>query len=1123
MNDLEKWLEANGLGGLAALLAASDVDLEILASLTESDLTEIGLSVGNRRRLLRALETDPPRSSAGEPPAQTAAARDETQPESAERRQLTVMFCDLVGSTSLSETLDPEDMRRLLGLYHDCVSAAVTNEGGHVAKFLGDGVLAYFGWPQAMEDAAERALRAGLAAVEKVAQLETTAPGLAASGLSARVGVATGPVVIGDMEGSAARERGAVVGATPNLAARLQDLAKPGTVVTHGATRALVGAAFHLQDQGSHALKGFKDPVQVWSVTGRAETSSRFEAQHGSGLTQFVGRSQELALLEERLRQARGGEGQAVLLSGEAGIGKSRILREFLERRGASGGGLVQLQCASHETNTAFHPFIAELSAACGLRGEDSPELRRAKLKQGLAAFLKAAPAALAYFAALLSLPGEEEDLASVSPQRRKQMTQGFLLQRLKSLAGAGELVVVAEDLHWADPSSLETLEALTGSLADLPILLVATARPEFTPAWGGGRSVTSLSLSRLGRGAGSEVANAAAGGKELPEALMKRIIEQTDGIPLFIEELTKSILETGLLREEEGRFSLDGPLPDMAIPATLQDSLMARLDRLAPVKVVVQAAACIGREFDAGLLSDALGLKQGDLEKALEQLVEAQLVFPVAAGEDARFTFKHALVQDAAYSSLLKEARQALHAKIARALDQRDEADDLDRARHFRAAGAQERAAELYLSGGARSLAASALPEAIGALELGLDCSQGLAAGSARDRLELDLRVALGAARMANFGWAHDSVSQALEPAFPLAMEAQDGASLGPILWGLWVHYQTKAQFDKAHFWLSKLEEAAAAGFGSDLPLVYDMSAGCQCFWEAGFAEALSHTDRLKGLYRQERHSAIAAFANHDPLVFSQHWAGSFAAWISGRPEEALERMEEALDLARRIGHPFNRVFALTAGASCLIYLGETQRLLALCDEAAEVVEQEALGPFADYVLVKQWRGGAYCEAGDFEKGHALASEGNAFWTASGGRICTAMFRSWIAEGLKGLGKIEEALALNAGNIAHCRETGDRYMEPEVLRLQGELHLLLPKPNQMKAEAYFLEAAEESKRRGARSWELRALASQAKLLRRQGRDREARSLLEPALAGFAQGQATRDFKEAETLIQGRG
>ncbi|WP_455373467.1 AAA family ATPase [Limibacillus halophilus] len=1114
MNDLKEWLASNGLESFADLLAENDVDLEILSSLTEGDLTEIGFSIGNRRRLLKALEDNPPGFEGARLPPESQAKADAPLAESAERRQLTVMFCDLVDSTSLSQTLDPEEMRSLLGLYHDSVSEAVAGQGGHVAKLLGDGVLAYFGWPQALEDAAERALRAGLEAVSKVSALD--AGGLA---LEARAGVATGPVVIGDMVGSASSERGAVVGVTPNLAARLQGLAEPGTVVTHAATRALVGSAFELKDKGKHELKGFKEPIHVWAVTGRSETHSRFEAQHGQGLTHFVGRAHEISLLEDRLRQAGRGEGQVVLLSGEAGIGKSRIIREFVERYREKGGALVQFQCSSHETNTAFHPFQAELAGACGLRGEDSAEVRTRKLRKHLAEVFGEDSEAFPHFASLLSLADEEDALSGMSPQRRKQQTQALLIKRLERLSGGKGLVVVAEDLHWADPSSLETLDTMVAGLEDLPILLVATARPEFAPDWGAWRYVTPLSLTRLGKGDGSEVASAVAGGKALPDALMKRIIEQTDGIPLFIEELTKSILEAGLLREVEGRYELNGPLPDLAIPTTLQDSLMARLDRLAPVKTVVQAASCIGREFDADLLGEALELGAKDLHEALEQLIEAQLVFPRRSLEEGRYIFKHALVQDAAYSSLVKSARQALHAKIAAALAAREEADDLELARHFRASGDNEQAAGHYLSGGGRSLAASALPEAIGALELGLTCALALAPGGQRDRLELDLRVALGTARMANYGWAHDSVSEALEPAYSLAIEHDATPALGPILWGLWVHYQTRAEFEEAHHWLSKLESAASQENGGNLPLVYDMSAGCQCFWEADYEEALGHTDRLKSVYRQNKHAEISSFTNHDPLAFSQHWAGSFADWIAGRPENAVERMEEAVELARRIGHPFNHVFALTAGASCLIYLGETKRMFGLCEEAAEVVEVEALGPFADNVLVKQWRGGAHCAEGNFDQGHRLASEGNAFWTASGGRICTAMFRSWIVEGLMGLGRIEEAIEMNEGNIRHCRETGDRYMEPEVLRLQGELMLRKADAGQDAAERFFRDAIEEAKRFGALSWQLRASLSLGALLRDQGREQDARVLLEPLYESFGQGASSKDHVAARRML----
>ena len=937
--------------------------------------------------------------------------------------------------------------------------------------------------------------------------------------LAARVGIATGQVVIGDIMSEAARERGAVAGETPNLAARLQGEARHGEVVINASTMRLAGGAFLLEDRGARALKGFAEPVQVWRVRGLARTGSRFDAAHGESLTEFVGRAHEVGLLLDRWNQAGQGEGQVVLLSGEAGIGKSRILREFTLRLGEGEARILRCQCSPHEINAAFQPLIGEIEAEAGFQPEDTAEARLDRLDRHLAPVFGEDGEARALIAGLLGLPADRYPPVEMAPQRRKQQLIALLTERIAGLARGAPLLLLVEDIHWIDPSSLEALDALVSRVQELPTLMVMTYRPEFTPTWSGQGHITQYSLNRLGRADGQAIAERITGGKPLPEEVMSRILEQTDGVPLFVEELTKTVLEAGFLREEAERYVLDGPLPALAIPTTLQDSLMARLDRLVPVKRVVQAAACIGREFGAGLLREALAMDEEALNDALGQLLEAELIFRRGGAEEALFIFKHALVQDAAYASLLTATRRTLHERLALALERSDEPDTLELARHFGAAGASEKAAGHYLQAGMQSLQASALPEAIGALELGLEAVSRIDPSTARDRLELNIRVALGTARMANFGWAHPSVSEALETAFPLAKGFSDQEALGSILWGLWVHYQTRTNFPRAHEWLDELETVAAENADSDLPLVYDMSAGCQYFWEADYPRALEHTDRLRRVYDRVRHSRITSLTNHDPLVFSQHWAGSFADWIAGRPERSIERLNESVSLARKIGHPFNLVFALTAGASSLVYLRDVEQLLQHCDEALEVVTEEALGPFSEHVNVMQWRGAAEVQRGDFEAGYPRVKAGNDFWTASGGRICTAMFRSWIVLGLQGLGRIDEALTLNTANIEHCRTAGDCYMEPECVRLEGELTLQARPSDLESAEHLFQEAIAIAQAHGAKSWELRAAMSLARLLGSQHRRADAVACLEPVLEWFTEGLQTADLTDAKALV----
>lgn len=1114
MNDLKKWLEKLGLGQHARIFSENDVDLSILLHLSEDDLKELGLSLGHRRKLLAALRDEAPALAAPAPAGSSLPDTLSGSEGDAERRQLTVMFCDLVGSTELSQRLDPEELREVMRRYHDTVARAVIAHQGHVAKLLGDGVLAYFGWPHAHEDQAAMAIHAALAALAAVNDIEA-----AGEPLAARAGIATGQVVIGDMIGEVTQEQGAVAGETPNLAARLQDLARCGEVVINEATRRLAGGSFLLKDGGAQPLKGFADPVAIWRVSRTARTDSRFEAAHGTSLIEFVGREQEIALLLSRWDRARTGEGQVVLLSGEAGIGKSRILRELTTELDDENCLMLRYQCAAHLVNAAFHPIASEIETAAGFLPDDPPERRLDKLERHLGATFGALGETASLYAALLSLPVERYPEIEMAPQRQKHRTIALLIERIARASLERPVVMLIEDIHWIDPSSLEVLDALVERVQELPVLAVMTFRPEFVPQWGGHGHVTMHSLNRLGRSDGRTIAERVTGGKALPKEVLNRILEHTDGIPLFVEELTKTVLEAGFLEERSDSYILTGPLPTLAIPTTLHDSLMARLDRLAPVKRVIQAAACIGREFDADLLAMALQMDAEELSKAIDQLLSAQLIFRRGSVEEAHYIFKHALVQDTAYGSLLVTTRRNLHERLAIALEQTEDPDPLDLARHYLAAGASKRAANLYLTAGRRSLQASALPEAIGALELGLQEVEAIAPSTERDRLELDLRVALGTARMANFGWAHLSVAEALESAFPLARKFGDQDALGSILWGLWVHYQTRTDFPRAHEWLSELETVARENAESELPAVFEMSAGCQYFWEADYARALEHTDHLKSIYDPERHTRITSLTNHDPLVFAQHWAGSLADWIVGNPDRSVERLEEAVSLARKTGHPFNSAFAMSAGVTSLLYRGEAEKVLTYADEVERIVNEEALGAFSLNVLVYQWRGAAHIFLGRFDEGFSLVKQGNDFWNMSGGRICNAMFQSWIALGLQGLGKIEEASELIDLAILHCVETGDRFMEPECIRLRGELSLQAEDPDFDAAERLFREAIVIAERHGAKSWKLRAAMSLARLLQSQDRCAEAAACLEPVLNWFTEGVETADLRQADNLL----
>ena len=1112
--DVAAWLRQLGLERYAPVFRENEIDWEVVADLTEADLEKLGLPLGPRKKLLKAIAAlSAPSSAHPRDEAPSGAIAQE-----AERRQLTVMFCDLAGSTELAEELDPEQLRALMGRYHDVVARAVTDHEGHVAKLLGDGVLAYFGWPQAHEDDAERAVRTALAAVASVGAMEG-----AGRPLAARAGIATGPVVVGDVSGEAASERGAVSGATPNLAARLQALAAPGEVVIGEGTRRLVAGAFDLEERGRQSVKGFTKPLAVWRVRGVARTASRFEALHGARLTGFVGRREELGLLTDRWARARSGEGQVVLVSGEAGIGKSRLVREFEAVLAVEDCQPLRYQCSPHETDAAFQPIAAEIADTAGLAPDQPPETRLDRLEDYLAAVFVDTDEAMPLLAPLLGLPIERYPPVEMAPQRRKQRVIALLAERIARLSRDGPLALLVEDIHWIDPSSLEAFEAIVARARDLPILAVMTHRPEFSPPWAGHGHATLHSLDRLGHGEGRAIVERVAGGKTMPAEVLERILARTDGVPLFIEELTRAVLEAGVLEERHDRYVLDGPLPEFAIPMTLQDSLMARLDRLASAKRVIQAAACIGREFDAELLATALGAEPEELVEPLNQLVGAQLVF--RRGVEGRYVFKHALVQDAAYASLLTTTRRSLHERLAAELEKTGSPDPLELARHHFEAGAKDRAAELYLAAGRRLIGSSAAVEAIGALGRGLRATQALSPSERRDRLELQLRAGLGTARTMLGGWQQPSVLEVLKPAYDLARKLNERDLLGGIFWLISSHFAARADIESTRRWVRDFRPIATAeeNADTDLPIIHCLAASNTHFWMAELDDAVACVDRLERIYRPERHVRIAELINHDPISHAQNFGGSLAEWIRGYPDRAFARLDKAVRRAREVRHPFDLMFNLTAGASCLIYLDHTERLLAQCDEAEQVAQEEALGPFAELVCIAQWRGAGLIRRGDFERGYALVKEGNDFWNAIGGRLCDALFKSWIVEGLRGLGRIDEGLEVNARTIAHCRETGDRFMEAECVRMRGELVLAGQPPDVEAAERLFREAIAIAQAQKAKSWELRAATSLARLWAAHGRHAEARNVLASAHGWFAQGFDTPDLERAKRLLQELG
>ena len=761
--DIGGWLRRLGLEKYQAAFRENEIDEAVLRSLTHETLKELGVTaVGHRLKLLdaiAALRTDGVIKPASIDEVTEIAAPSETPADRGERRQVTVMFSDLVGSTALSARMDPEDLREVISAYQKCVAQTVKGFGGYVAKYMGDGVLVYFGYPQAHEDDAERAVRGGLAVIEAVGRLSSVEP------LQARIGIGTGVVVVGDLVGSGdAQERG-VVGETPNLAARLQAVATPGTIAIDTTTHRLLGGLFEYRDLGGVEAKGFANRVRAYEVVRPSMVESRFEALR-TATTPLVGRDEELDLLRRRWEQAKRGEGCVVLISGEPGIGKSRITETVVESLSSEPHTRLRYFCSPHHQDSALYPSIAQLERAAGFRREDTVEERLEKLEAVLAQGTNDLSQVVPLLADLLSVPtGERYPPLDLSPQKRKEKTLQAQVAQLEGLAARQPVLMVWEDVHWSDPTTRESLDLIIDRVPHLRVLMILTFRPEFTSSWTGRPHVTLLTLNRLPRRQGAEMIAYVTGGKALPKEILDQIVDRTDGVPLFIEELTKTIVESGIVSEVGDHYAVAGPIAPLAIPSSLHASLLARLDSLAPTREVAQIGAALGRSFSYGLISAVAEMPKQKLDGALDQLSKAELIFRRGVPPDAEYTFKHALVQDAAYSTLLRNRRQQLHARIATALETRFPeiagAEPAVLAQHCTEAGLTDKAVGYLLKAGQQGVARSAMKEAVSQLRKGLDLLANLPNDTRRRQRELDLQITLGQALTASQHYAAPEVGQ--------------------------------------------------------------------------------------------------------------------------------------------------------------------------------------------------------------------------------------------------------------------------------------------------------------------------------------------------------------------------
>jgi class 3 adenylate cyclase/tetratricopeptide (TPR) repeat protein len=1060
--------------------------------------------------MLRAIRDLGNASVAVTAPSAPAAA-EPTRKDDAERRQLTVMFCDLVGSTALSAKLDPEDLRTVIGAYHRCCTELVERNGGFVAKFMGDGILAYFGYPQAHEHDAERAVRAGLALVEAVPKLETAA----GVPLQVRVGIATGLVVVGDLVGSGAAQEQAVVGETPNLAARLQALAEPGGVVIASSTRRLTGGLFEYRDLGTVALKGFAENVPAWQVLGEGAAESRFEALRAT-TTPLIGREEEIDLLLRRWDQAKRGEGCVVLISGEPGIGKSRIAQDFVARLGGEPHTRLRYFCSPHHQDSALYPTVTQLERAAGFRREDTPEQRLEKLEAVLSQATNDLCEAVPLLADLLSIPiGDRYSTPSLNPQKRKQNTLRALLAQVEGLAARQPLLMVVEDAHWIDPTSRESLDLIINRNPALRVLVVITFRPEFTPPWLGLPQVTLLSLNRLPPRRGAEMIARLTGGKALPKEIADQIIDRTDGVPLFIEELTKAVVESGVLTDAGDRYTVAGALPPLAIPATLNASLLARLDRLAPVREVAQIGAALGRQFSHELISAVAPMPQQQLDDALAQLVSAELIFRRGSPPDAEYTFKHALVQDAAYSTLLRSRRQQLHVRIAATLEDYFPeivvAQPVLLAQHCAEAGLAEKAVVYWLKAGRQALARSAMTEAVAQLQKGLDVLAGLPDGPWRREQELDLQFALRPALAATKGYAAPDVGETIARARELAEQLDRPEHLVRLIVSQWGFHLIRSEHRLAVSLAEQIEKIGEARNDVRVQLRGRRANGWTRFYLGEFVAARALLERCHGL-ADPAHRAVGA-GSEDPYASMLASLAVTSVYL-GYIDQARSRVNEALSEARRLrqAHRLAEVLQCAIWIEFITYSPEMHR------PAEELL---ALSTEHGFPLYLGWaiafRGVSFTALGQVREGLTLLTQGLAAVRATGCVAQTAYVLMRLAEAYATLGQPVEGLNYLAEAAQIIETTEERMGEAELHRLRGDL--LNATGDRAAAEQSYHQALAVAERQSAKLFELRAATSLARLWRDKGKRTEARDLLAPIYGWFTEGFDTPVLQDAKALL----
>jgi class 3 adenylate cyclase len=1133
MKRVHTWLESLELSQYVDAFEQNAITFDLLPDLDNEVLRDIGVSAaGHRMQILKAVRVlkgqapaeivTPAISSAPEPSVvgeRPASTQSPSAPREAERRHITVMFCDLVGSTALSQTLDPEDLRDLMRSYQNAARQVIERYEGHVAQYLGDGIMVYFGWPRAHGDEARRAVLSGLEIIEAVGLLEAPAK------LAVRVGIATGVVVIGDTgEGDAAEPKTAV-GETPNIAARLQGLARPNAVVIGPVTKTLAREAFDYEDLGSQVLKGISEPVHAWKVLGiRAEeTEHHWEAGQRDRL--LVGRDEEIGLLRRAWQQSKSGHGQVVLVNGEPGIGKSALVDTLLAQLREEGVPRITIRCSDYHTNTALYPVIEHVKKVIGWQAEDVPNLNLDRLEHRLKEDRMPLEELVPPFASLLSLPLPEGRYPplNLSAQDLKQRILDDLAEWQFEIAQRQPTVMVWEDLHWADPSSLEYLSLLIEQVPTASLLLVLTFRPDFAPAWNMRSHMTPITLNRLEPLQIEGMVKNLANGKPLPEEVLDHIVRKTDGVPLYVEELTKTILDSKVLRETPARYELTGPLSAVAIPATLQESLMARLDRLPFVRQVAQLGAVLGREFAYEMLR-ALGIgDEPTLKEGLSQLVADELLHQRGRPPRAKYTFKHALIQDAAYQSLLKRTRQQYHRQVAQLLEARFpeqvETQPELLAYHYAGAGMAAEAIEYWRKAATRAVGRSAYREAFAHLDAATELLEDFSPGRERTRVELQLQLQRAAALLATKGMSAAETGEAYSAARELCRHlGEDVREILPALWGIFLFHNVRSEY---HLSLEVAQDALQRAQQLEDPALIVLAhrmMGPPLVQRGELQVASEHLEQVRRLYDPVRDRDSAQRHGTDLKVGGLAFLAQ-AALLRGYPDRALALAREALSHAQGLEHAYSVGYAQQWVAVIHFLRREPESSAQQAKSAMTLSEQHGFAQWSAYA--KAHLGRSLIELGKIEEGASLIRVGLSDGMGIGIGFNRTLNLASLAVGAAKVADWNEVMQQLDDALRQVDASGERWYEAEIHRLKGEFlvaqHGAAAAP---RAELCFQQSIEIARHQGAKAWELRAATSLAQLWHSQGKRKEARDPLLSIYSWFTEGFDTKDLMEAKVLLE---